>query len=105
MDFDRVIFDALKYAHSLRIRIDILEAAIREHAAQEGDDRCWKDDLKLYKLIGIEEHPGLPLPKDQFLTNCSHYWDCQQTSKGYLAPRPICKGCGSVMVCTDAECG
>lgn len=68
---------------ALKNRIRELEEAIREHAAQRGDDRCWLDDLKLYKLVGIEEHPGLGLPEEQFLKNCKRYWNCQQTGATY----------------------
>lgn len=65
------------------LRILELEDAIRYHAEQNGDDRCFLDDLQLYKLIGITEHPGLALPREQFLSNCSRYWECQQTGKEY----------------------
>ncbi|HEY9678749.1 MAG TPA: hypothetical protein V6C76_12120 [Drouetiella sp.] len=68
---------------SLQARVKELEDAIRYHAEQRGDDRCFLDDLALYKLIGIEEHPGLNLPVDQFLSNCRRYWTCQQTGAEY----------------------
>lgn len=89
----------------LAVRVQELESAIKYHAAQERDDRCWMDDLKLYKLVGITEHPGLSLPKEQFLSNCAKYWQCQQDKKGYLADRPVCDSCGSLMICSDMECG
>lgn len=69
---------------ALNARIKELEDAIKEHAAQRGDDRCWVDDLKLYKLVGIEEHPGLKLPEEEFLSNCKRYWKCQQTGERYM---------------------
>lgn len=60
-----------------------LEEAIKEHAAQRGDDRCFLDDLKLYRLVGIDTHPGLDLPENEFLSNCRRYWKCQQTGEEY----------------------
>ena len=66
-------------------RIKVLEDAIKEHAAQRLDDRCFLDDLKLYKLVGIDEHPGLALPEEEFLGNCKRYWKCQQTGEDYHA--------------------
>lgn len=82
-----------------------LQEAVKEHAEQLLDDRCFLDDLKLYKLVGIEDHPGLEMPKEQFLNNCSKYWECQQLKKAYLPDRPVCDSCGSIMVCTNKECG
>ncbi len=67
----------------LQQRIDELEAAIKEHAAQREDDRCFLDDLKLYKLVGIDNHPGLSMSEEQFLSNCRRYWKCQQTGEAY----------------------
>lgn len=64
-------------------RVEELEAAIKEHAAQRLDDRCFLDDLKLYKLVGIDEHPGLALPEAEFISNCKRYWKCQQTGEKY----------------------
>jgi hypothetical protein len=32
-------------------RIGVLEAAIRKHRDQRGDDRCWLDDEELYKVL------------------------------------------------------
>lgn len=64
-------------------RILQLEEAIRNHAAQKGDDRCWLDDLVLYRLVGIDTHQGLALPEEEFLGNCKRYWKCQQTGENY----------------------
>jgi hypothetical protein len=69
--------------NKLEVRIAELEAAIREHADQRDDDRCWLDDLKLYQVIGITHHAGLQLPEGQFLDNCKRYWRCQQIGKKY----------------------
>lgn len=35
----------------LERRVQELEAAIRSHRDQRGDDRCWLDDEKLYKVL------------------------------------------------------
>lgn len=68
-------------------RVLELHLAIKEHAAQRLDDRCFLDDLKLYKLVGIDEHPGLALPEEEFLGNCKRYWKCQQTGEKYIKGR------------------
>lgn len=56
-----------------------LRAAIAEHHAQRGDDRCWLDDLKLYAAAGIDADPAdLALPaRGDFLASCERYW-CQR---------------------------
>ena len=59
-------------------RIQELEAAIRKHRDQRGDDRCWVDDLELYKVLGDSDNvtPDNSLPaKDEFLRNCARFYD------------------------------
>lgn len=53
-----------------------LEAAIREHRDQRGDDRCFLDDAKLYSVLGdnVEVDASLP-PKCDFLASCERYWE------------------------------
>lgn len=61
-------------------RIHELEAAIRKHRDQRGDDRCWLDDMELYVVLGEAVNPAiltLP-PKDVFLGNCARYFECRQ---------------------------
>lgn len=59
-------------------RVGILETAIRKHRDQRGDDRCWLDDLELYAVLG-DEQPDLTLPlREEFLSNCSRFWECRQ---------------------------
>lgn len=62
-------------------RITELENAIKKHASQERDDRCWADDEELYKVVGIEADTQLP-PKDIFLASCKkaceHFWEDRQ---------------------------
>jgi hypothetical protein len=69
----------------LQARVVQLENAILAHATTRLDDRCWLDDLNLYRLVGIEEHPGLALPESQFLSRCQQYWHCQQTGVPYIS--------------------
>lgn len=60
--------------------INQLEAAIRKHRDQRGDDRCWLDDLELYAVLDDGVVPDNSLPcKEKFLNNCSRYYDnrCQ----------------------------
>ncbi len=62
-------------------RIKELEAAIRKHRDQRGDDRCWIDDLDLYRNLE-DTRPGelditLP-PKCEFLQSCERYWTQRQ---------------------------
>lgn len=57
-----------------------LKAAVREHARQLGDDRCWLDDEQLYAAAGIdidETQTALP-PKEEFLGNCARYHESRQ---------------------------
>lgn len=63
-------------------RIAELEAAIRKHRDQRGDDRCWLDDLDLYAVLGDTQKPEFQLPpRLTFLQNCSRYWECRQRSQ------------------------
>lgn len=59
-------------------RIKELEDAIREHRDQKGDDRCWLDDRKLYRVIGDDADLSLP-PKHDFLKSCERYWEQRQS--------------------------
>lgn len=66
-------------------RIAELEAAIRKHHDQQGDDRCWLDDLELYDVIPDLRKPDdnvfkLP-PKCEFLKSCERFWEQSQHPK------------------------
>lgn len=56
-------------------RVQALEAAIRKHRDQRGDDRCWLDDGELY-VTALGDTPmaacALP-PREEFLANCARY--------------------------------
>lgn len=77
-----------------------LLAAIREHAFEKGDDRCWIDDEKLYAAAGIdlaETNTALP-PKDEFLGNCARYHACRQKPGAvYVTPAEHLKRVGRAM--------
>lgn len=60
-----------------------LKAAIRHHAVQLDDDRCWLDDQRLYAAAGIDSddvNTTLP-PKDEFLANCARFHASRQHPK------------------------
>lgn len=70
------------YAFHEGLYITKLEAAIRKHRDAKGHDRCWENDLELYRVLGepLPESPVLP-PKEEFIANCNAYYD-QQVCKG-----------------------
>ena len=59
-------------------RIPELEAAIRKHRDQRGDDRCWLDDMELYAVLGDARVDLTLPPKDEFLGHCARFWECRQ---------------------------
>ena len=73
-----VLFSLLLVACLMEIRkqtnkVQMLLDAIREHRDARGNDRCWIDDEKLYRLI--PDHQALTLlpEKDMFLGNCARF--------------------------------
>lgn len=53
-----------------------LRTAIETHRAQRADDRCWLDDLELYKVLGDEAEPDNRVgDKYQMLANCVRFID------------------------------
>jgi hypothetical protein len=64
-------------------RIAELEDAIRYVVRQKFDDVCWLDVyVKLGKLVGIEYDPLL-LPREQFVRQCGHFYDCLASGESY----------------------
>jgi hypothetical protein len=64
-------------------RITELEDAIRYVVTQKFDDVCWLDVyVRLAKLVGLDYNPLL-LPREQFLHQCGHYYDCLAAGKVY----------------------
>lgn len=62
-------------------RLSTLEEAIRDHRDARGDDRCWLDDIELYKALDepVPEDMELALPnRDAFLTRCEQYFEHRQ---------------------------
>ena len=69
----------------LRKEIIRLRTGIRKHRDEKGDDRCWLDDVELYKLLpdNVSAIATLP-PKNKFLRSCEKFWEtrqCQKTQK------------------------
>lgn len=65
--------DLEKISHnSLKDKILKLRNAIREHRDQRGDDRCWMDDVELYKTLpeGVADADISLLSDEQFRRNC-----------------------------------
>jgi hypothetical protein len=66
---------------ALTVEVDRLKGAIRKHRDAHGDDRCWIDDLELYRIIGDGDvdPSSLKLPsKCEFLESCSRFWSQRQ---------------------------
>jgi len=63
-------------AAAAEARVGALEASILKHRDQRGDDRCWLDDLELYKLVGGTADNSLP-PKEKFLANCARFYEAR----------------------------
>lgn len=65
-----------------RKRADVLTAGICKHMNAKGHDRCWLNDLELYRLVDpsvSSEKMALPcLP--EFMHNCAAYWSERQPS-------------------------
>lgn len=70
----------VKARDDARAKLAELKMAIREHQEAKGHNRCWLDDLELYKKIdpGSDKmNLGLPaLP--EFIHNCAVYWRDRQ---------------------------
>lgn len=61
--------------NTLKDEVIRLRDAIRSHRDEKGHDRCWLDDIELYKSLpegtfGIDL--ALP-PKEEFIKNCERY--------------------------------
>lgn len=54
-------------------RISELEAAIRTHRDERGDDRCWMDDATLYAVLPETVAPGELPPPEEMLENCKRF--------------------------------
>jgi hypothetical protein len=64
-----------------------LEAAIRKHRDERGDDRCWKDDEELYQVLS---EGYTPPERDTAveLHNCEKFIACRQNpATVYVSPQ------------------
>jgi hypothetical protein len=67
-------------------RIKILEAAIRQHRDERGDDRCHADDGRLYAVL--PEGDTRPARETAVtIENCAKYIECRQTGREYISPQ------------------
>jgi hypothetical protein len=58
----------------LERRVEELEAAIRQHRDQKGDDRCWFDDQELYAVLKDGNLGDNTVgDKEAMLKNCQRY--------------------------------
>lgn len=67
-------------------RVKELEAAIRRHRDERGDDRCAADDGTLYAVLP----EGDTRPERETLVtieNCEKYIACRQTGREYVSPQ------------------
>lgn len=73
------LLDNSKYSDTNMDRITALESAIRKHHDARGHDRCFENDLDLYKFLPEYKDkisPELP-SREEFLQGCSKYYDEQ----------------------------
>jgi hypothetical protein len=71
----------------LNAEVERLRAGIREHRDTRGDDRCWMDDIALYRLLpeGFK-----PEKLDSFveLERCKQFIACRQNpATEYVSPQ------------------
>ncbi len=67
-------------------KLERLAAVVRTALAQNFDDICWRDlYVEMGELVGVKFDPKL-LPRDQFLHNCSYFYDCLAKGKSYDTP-------------------
>lgn len=73
--------------HEMARYIEKLEAAIRKHRDQKGDDKCWLDDEELYKVLPEGYEP--PKRDSQVeLENCIRYIQCRHNpNTEYVSPQ------------------
>lgn len=70
----------------LLLRVGALEAAIRQHRDERGDDRCHADDGRLYAVL--PEGDTRPSHETAVtLENCARYIECRQAGREYVSPQ------------------
>ena len=56
-----------------------LWGAVEKHATAEGHNRCWLNDVELYKVWDPTFEPNFKLPcKTEFLGKCDEYYEQQR---------------------------
>lgn len=66
---------------------DAYAAAIRNHRDQRGDDRCWEDDITLYKTLP-EGYVPPPVDTRVELEYCARYIACRHNpGTVYVSPQ------------------
>lgn len=87
IDYDTVVVKKQKCMYELaQDRVKELEAAIRQHRDERGDDRCHADDGRLYAIL--PEGDTRPARETLVtLENCANYILCRQTGREYISPQ------------------
>ena len=66
--------------------VDKLRNAIRKHRDIRGDDRCFRDDADLYRVLPEgDTRPGRET--EVTLENCYRYIKCRQGGREYVSPQ------------------
>jgi hypothetical protein len=62
--------------------VDRLQAAVRRHRDARGHDRCWENDVELYRALpeAPPAGPALP-PEGEFLARCRDYYRAQSRAE------------------------
>jgi len=84
------VSDQILGIYFLRDRINELENAIRKHRDQKGDDRCWLDDIELYKILpeGLSDSDQRLHCPEEMLENCKKYIASRQPEgQAYISPQ------------------
>lgn len=60
---------------ALEAKLAASQDAIRRHRDQRSDDRCWEDDLELYRSLpeGVADADLALPPREEFLGRCAAY--------------------------------
>src|SRR6185295_4021271 len=82
--------DIASYVRDLEYKVLHLQTAIRKHRDQRGDDRCWLDDVELYRALGepmLIKDLALPGPCEM-MANCVRFIKSRQPDGiEYISPQ------------------
>ena len=63
-----------KYAELIVANVE-LRQAIRRHRDARGHDRCWQNDLELYRVLGEPLPSSAEMPDyEDFMEKCNEYY-------------------------------